>query len=420
MKFAKLKTGIVILILFMIYSEGDAAYAKEEESNHLISLTEKEMKSSIEEEYVFDEEYWENCAFDVIPKTLQEEQSFWRQKGNVYSEYSDESGCYYYEIIHGEEKVRIRFIKDVEGEVRIPNEIAGYPVTEIGLPRESFLIESGYFDGDLVYDSVFLPSTCEKVTSLILPKALEYIGYQAFSYCRNMESVQLPNSLKQMETCFEYCESLEELVLPEEIRDVALYYVPLENITVSGDRIRSMHLADMNIKELVIHGNVESLSLRRMPELERVVLTGCSQFTVRDTIIDCGQLEELILPYSISEFRFSEEFAAPIRITIPNPDCDYWIFPNPLSKDFSNVTLVIPVNSRMEEIPDAYGITKEVLSPNNEDGTEEFCYIVEKGDTLWGLSRRYRCTVEELVRVNEIANPELIYIGQELWVPVME
>ena len=419
MKFVKLKIGIVILILLMIYSEGNAAYAKEEESNPFIYLTEKETKSSIEKEYVFDEEYWENCAFNLIPKTAEEEQDFWRRKERIYSQYTDKYGCYYYQEIYGEEKVRILYIKDAEGEVRIPDEIAGYPVTEIGLPRE-FLMEDDYFEADMGYDSVFLPSTCEKITSLILPEELEYIGYQAFSYCRNLESVQLPDSLKQMETCFEYCESLEELVLPEGIQDVTLYHVPLEEITVSGNQIRSMHLTDMNIKELVIRGDVESLSLRRMPELERVVLTGGLRFAVRDTIVDCGQLEELILPHSISEFRFSEEFDAPIRITIPNPDCDYWIFPNPLSKDFSNVTLVIPVNSRLEEIPDAYGITKEVLSRNNEDGTEELCYTVEKGDTLWGISRRYRCTVEDLVRVNEIANPNLIYIGQELWVPVTE
>ena len=48
---------------------------------------------------------------------------------------------------------------------------------------------------------------------------------------------------------------------------------------------------------------------------------------------------------------------------------------------------------------------------------ETFSYTVRRGDTLWALSRRFGTTVEELVRLNHIANPDLIYVHQTLRIP---
>jgi LysM repeat protein len=44
-------------------------------------------------------------------------------------------------------------------------------------------------------------------------------------------------------------------------------------------------------------------------------------------------------------------------------------------------------------------------------------YIVQPGDTLWGISRRFNTTVDAIVRANNIPNPNLIYVGQVLQVP---
>lgn len=39
-------------------------------------------------------------------------------------------------------------------------------------------------------------------------------------------------------------------------------------------------------------------------------------------------------------------------------------------------------------------------------------YAVQRGDTLWGIARRYGITVQYLVNLNGIRNPNLIYPGQ--------
>ena len=42
---------------------------------------------------------------------------------------------------------------------------------------------------------------------------------------------------------------------------------------------------------------------------------------------------------------------------------------------------------------------------------------VQYGDTLWDIARRYNTTVEELVRINHISNPDLIHVGEILRIP---
>ena len=53
----------------------------------------------------------------------------------------------------------------------------------------------------------------------------------------------------------------------------------------------------------------------------------------------------------------------------------------------------------------------EDQQPSTND--EEY-YIVKYGDTLWGISRRFNTTVDKLVALNNIANRNLINVGQKL------
>ncbi len=57
--------------------------------------------------------------------------------------------------------------------------------------------------------------------------------------------------------------------------------------------------------------------------------------------------------------------------------------------------------------------------PNSENETQDFNtqtqdYIVQKGDTLSGIALKFGTTVQELVELNQIQNPNLIFPGQVL------
>lgn len=53
-------------------------------------------------------------------------------------------------------------------------------------------------------------------------------------------------------------------------------------------------------------------------------------------------------------------------------------------------------------------------NPNEEINTESVIYTVQKGDTLSQIAQKYGTTVQELVSINNISNPNLIYPGQVL------
>ena len=57
---------------------------------------------------------------------------------------------------------------------------------------------------------------------------------------------------------------------------------------------------------------------------------------------------------------------------------------------------------------------------NTGDSCEMGCviYTVKRGDNLWNLSRQYGTTVQSIAQLNQIQNPNLIYPGQRLRIPV--
>lgn len=57
------------------------------------------------------------------------------------------------------------------------------------------------------------------------------------------------------------------------------------------------------------------------------------------------------------------------------------------------------------------------LSPSAAASEEGTVYVVQRGDTLYRIGRRYGVSVGEIVRANGIVNPNLIYVGQRLTIP---
>lgn len=53
-------------------------------------------------------------------------------------------------------------------------------------------------------------------------------------------------------------------------------------------------------------------------------------------------------------------------------------------------------------------------NPNDSINTESVFYTIQSGDTLSEIASRYGTTVQELVDINHLANPNLIYPGETL------
>ena len=44
-------------------------------------------------------------------------------------------------------------------------------------------------------------------------------------------------------------------------------------------------------------------------------------------------------------------------------------------------------------------------------------YFVKQGDTLWKIAKKFKSTVDDIVKLNEIADPDKIDIGMQLFIP---
>ena len=58
-------------------------------------------------------------------------------------------------------------------------------------------------------------------------------------------------------------------------------------------------------------------------------------------------------------------------------------------------------------------VKTDTFTTNNGNNNVE-TYTVVKGDTLWSIAKKFNTTVDELVRLNNIKNKNLIYVGQVL------
>ena len=81
--------------------------------------------------------------------------------------------------------------------------------------------------------------------------------------------------------------------------------------------------------------------------------------------------------------------------------------------DRDKFTNEILLNSS-EEIPDNSG---DVSDENQTNQGNYIRYIIQSGDTLTGIAKKYGTTINELVRINNIQNPNLIYAGEVLLIP---
>ena len=77
--------------------------------------------------------------------------------------------------------------------------------------------------------------------------------------------------------------------------------------------------------------------------------------------------------------------------------------------DIKNVNLIY-VGEVLKIIPNYNNV-------ESKGSTSKVYYKVEKGDTLYKIAREYNVSIEKIVSLNNIKNPNLIYVGEILKIP---
>lgn len=81
-----------------------------------------------------------------------------------------------------------------------------------------------------------------------------------------------------------------------------------------------------------------------------------------------------------------------------------------------NVDLVFYLDCYQNEI---ISVMEDIEQEENREVQDYsvVVYIVKPGDTLWNIAKKYKSTIDDIVRVNGIENPDKIEIGLHLYIP---
>ena len=94
-------------------------------------------------------------------------------------------------------------------------------------------------------------------------------------------------------------------------------------------------------------------------------------------------------------------------------DLDFQI----LSEREGELRATLAMETHVQRKETAETVTDITLEENAEEqisAASAVIYMVQPGDSLWSIAKNYHTTMEDILAVNEIENPDLLYPGQKL------
>ena len=234
---------------------------------------------------------------------------------------------YEYEVTEENTARIVRFHGSLES-VIIPEELDGYPVTEIG--NEAFKLKRTIY-------SVYIPDTvtaigsqafssCDGIEEIRLSKNLKSLGFKAFSNCKGLRSIELPESLEDIGyNPFNLCDNLTDVSFSGEnklyeIRNGALirkadhcliswfhalgtedsYLVPKDIKTIGENAFCTCQ----DLKAVTLPEGLEVIeesAFNGCTELTEIILPQSLKLLGNKAFQDCNKLQEVIIPDQLTD-----------------------------------------------------------------------------------------------------------------------
>ena len=233
-------------------------------------------------------------------------------------------------------------------------------------------------------------------------------------------------------------------------------FSPSEKLEVEKTRLKLDQVIGEDENEIVIKDTLTVPDEK--PDIEQIYKTNCKARVTEARILDSKVIVEGVLTLETlyvadvpegepqQPLHFMEhEVDFTTFVEIPGAEEDMMLDFDVLVEHCSSST--IPNEPRRFEVRAVLGlfakvtemieidIVVNVIEPEEEEEEEKeekkeekkkgeekpsmTIYIVQRGDTLWLIAKRYNVTVESIVSANNITNPDAIMPGQQLIIPRM-
>jgi hypothetical protein len=143
-------------------------------------------------------------------------------------------------------------------------------------------------------------------------------------------------------------------------------------------------------------------SNRRFFDLSSLFALGLAAFLLISLPGGCGDSEETDDSEEISTTESTEPTPPPMmEIVDPEPG------------DLENVEPPSPDDAE----PPVDGENGEDSEGEQSEGAQEDVYVVQQGDTLYGIAVQFNVPMEALMNANNMDDPNALQVGQELQIP---
>lgn len=80
----------------------------------------------------------------------------------------------------------------------------------------------------------------------------------------------------------------------------------------------------------------------------------------------------------------------------------------------TTVDKILKVNNIQD--PNTIYVGQTIAVPVDTEVTDGFVYVTRPGDTLWSIAQRFGTTVEDIAKKNGMCNPNMLYPGTRLFI----
>ena len=190
------------------------------------------------------------------------------------------------------------------------------------------------------------------------------------------------------------------------------------NAVIERNRITDMYTAKENIRIPEVTGRV--LDVQIAPTINnmqvrngKVIYEGNLRLNIMFEQSNGINTRGVDLPYNFDVISDKIEEKSMVETTLKIKQNDFIIRDGTIE-----VTIGVEFNLSEQKSRKINMIENVEMEESKECNTYSMViYFVKQGDTLWSIAKRFKSTVEDIAKINDIENPNKISVGQRLYIP---